>query len=107
MTHYQMIPYNRIVEHFLDQMQIPVSAVSIVNFNKEAYERLEFFDNWLKEQLVFSALVHVNKTGINTGGNRSWLNNASNDRCSYFNYHAKRGCAGRDGDFAKLPGHPL
>lgn len=55
------IPDNRIEEHCIDQMQIPVSAGSIVNFNKEAYERLEFFDNWLNEQLAFSALVHINE----------------------------------------------
>jgi len=49
MSQYQMIPYNRIEEHFLDQMQIPVSAGSIVNFNKDAFERLDFFDDWETE----------------------------------------------------------
>ena len=48
MSQYQMIPYNRIEEHFLDQMHIPVSAGSIVNFNKDAYERLEFLTTGLK-----------------------------------------------------------
>jgi len=91
MSQYQMIPYNRIEEHFLDQMQISISAGSVVNFNRDAYEGLEFFDNWVKEQLVSSALIHVDETGINTGGIRSWLHNASNDRFSYFYPHAKRG----------------
>jgi hypothetical protein len=68
----------------------------IVNFNKEAYELFEFFDNWLKEHLAFSALVHVDETDINTGGIRNWLHNASNDRCSYFYPHAKRGGAALD-----------
>jgi hypothetical protein len=61
------------------------------NFNKDAYERLEFFDNLVKEQLVFSALIHVDETGINTGGIRSWLHNASNDKYSYFYPHINRG----------------
>ena len=91
MSQYQMIPYNRIEEHFLDQMQIPVSAGSIVNFNKDAFERLDFFDDWVKEQLLSSALIHVDETGINTGGLRSWLHNASNDRFSYFYPHTNRG----------------
>jgi len=86
-----MIPYNRIEDHFLDQMQIPVSAGSIVNFNKDAYGRLDFFDDWVKKQLSSSALIHVDETGINTGGLRSWLHNASNDRFSYFYPHTNRG----------------
>ena len=109
MSQYQMIPYNRIEEHFLDQMQISISAGSIVNFNRDAYEGLEFFDNWVKEKLVSSTLMHVDETGINIGGVRSWLHNASNDRFSYFYPHAKRGGQGfgRDGDFTKLPRYSL
>jgi len=32
MSQYQLIPYNRIEDHFLDQMQIPLSAGSVNNF---------------------------------------------------------------------------
>jgi transposase len=46
MSQYQLIPYNRIEDHFVEQMRIPVSAGSIYNFNQEAYERLEQFDHW-------------------------------------------------------------
>jgi transposase len=91
MSQYQMIPYNRIEEHFLDQMQMPVAAGSIVNFNKDAFERLECFDDWVKKQLSRSALMHVDETGINISGTRNWLHNASNDRFSYFYPHANRG----------------
>ena len=96
MSQYQMIPYNRIEEQFLDQMQMPISAGSIVNFNQDAYTRLEYFDSWVKKQLFDSALAHVDETGINIGGTRSWLHNTSNDRFSYFYPHAKRGGAALD-----------
>ncbi len=43
MSQYQLIPYDRVRDHFQDQMQIPVSAGSVFNFNKEAYDRLELF----------------------------------------------------------------
>ena len=33
---YQLIPYNRVEEYFRDQVQIPVSAGSLYNFNEEA-----------------------------------------------------------------------
>jgi transposase len=91
MSQYQLIPYNRIEDHFLDQMQIPVSSGSIFNFNQEAYERLEDFDQWDRKQLASSHLLHVDETGINIGGKRNWLHNTSNAEFSFFYPHCKRG----------------
>jgi len=91
MSQYQLIPYNRIEDHFLDQMGIPVSAGSIVNFNKDTFERLEFFESWVKGQLVSSALIHSDETGINIGGTRRWLHNVSNESFTCFYPHPKRG----------------
>lgn len=104
MSQYQLIPYNRIEDHFLDQMQIPVSAGSINNFNKDAFERLESFESWVKEQLSLSALIHADETGININGKRNWLHSASNDRFSYFYPHATRGCEALD-EMGVLPGY--
>ena len=91
MSQQQLIPYNRIEDHFLDQMQIPVSSGSIFNFNQEAYVRLEFFDQWVRMQLASSSLLHVDETGINIGGKRVWLHSASNDKFTCFHPHGKRG----------------
>jgi transposase len=96
MSQYQLIPYNRIEDHFLDQIGIPVSAGSIVNFGKDAFERLEFFESWVKEQLVSSALIHSDETGINIGGTRGWLHNVSNESFTCFYPHSKRGCEAMD-----------
>ena len=96
LSQYQMIPYNRIEEQFIDQMQMPISAGSIVNFNQDAYARLEYFDIWVKEQLFRSPLAHVDETGVNIGGVRNWLHNTSNDKFSYFYPHQKRGGAALD-----------
>ena len=92
MSQYQLIPYNRIEDHFQDQMRIPVSAGTIHNFNKDVFERLEGFETWVKNQLKASDLIHGDETGINIGGKRRWLHNTSNDRFSYFYPHEKRGC---------------
>jgi len=37
-------------------------------------------------------LIHGDETGINIGGIRSWLHNASNAKFTYFYPHTKRGC---------------
>lgn len=91
MSQFQLIPYNRVGDHFMEQMQIPVSAGSIFNFNKEAYELLEHFDQWVKNRLTLASLVHADETGINIGGKRNWLHSASNADFTFFYPHAKRG----------------
>lgn len=91
MSQYQLIPYNRIVDHFVEQLRIPVSAGSIYNFNQEAYERLERFDHWVRKQLASSSLIHADETGINIGGKRHWLHSASNAAFTFFHPHGKRG----------------
>jgi transposase len=96
MSQHQLIPYNRIEDHFQEQLQIPVSNGSIGNFNKEAYDRLERFDQWLRKQLASSSIVHADETGINIGGVRSWLHNASNDKYTCFYPHPKRGSVAMD-----------
>ncbi len=59
MSQYQLIPYDRIRDHFQDQVQIRVSAGSVFNFNQEAYDRLESFEQWVKPQPAASTPVPV------------------------------------------------
>jgi transposase len=96
MSQYQLIPYNRIEDHFQDQMGIPISAGTINNFNKDAFERLESFEAWVKSKLSGSPLIHSDETGINIGGDRRWLHNVSNDNFTYLYPHLKRGCEAMD-----------
>jgi transposase len=61
MSQYQLVPYNRIEDHFLDQMQMPISAGSVYNFNLDAFARLEAFDKWVKNQLSCPAWFMLTK----------------------------------------------
>ena len=96
MSQHQLIPYDRIRDHFQDQMHIPVSAGSVFNFNKEAYERLASFEQWAKTRLVRSELLHADETGINIGAKRHWLHCASNASLTWFYPHARRGTEAMD-----------
>lgn len=96
MSQYQLVPYDRIRDHFQDQMHIPISAGSIFNFNKEAYDRLGSFEQWLKRELAQSELMHADETGINIGGKLHWLHCASNSSLTYFYPHTKRGTDAMD-----------
>ncbi|EAZ98870.1 Transposase [Marinobacter sp. ELB17] len=57
MSQFQRLPYDRIRDHFQEQMGIPVSAGSVFNFNKKAYEKLDHFEQWAKAQLAKSELM--------------------------------------------------
>jgi transposase len=96
MSQYQLIPYDRIRDHFQDQMHIPLSAGSVFNFNKEAYAGLDAFGQWAKTQLAQSELMHADETGINIGGKRHWLHCASTTSLTWFYPHAKRGTEAMD-----------
>ena len=96
MSQYQLIPYDRVRDHFQEQMGIAVSVGSVFNFNQEAYERLESFERWIKSQLANSELLHADETGINIGGKRHWLHCASNETLTWFYPHAKRGTEAMD-----------
>ena len=91
MSGFQLIPYNRIEGYFSDQMKIPLSAGSIFNFNEEAYDKLELFDEIAKAKLLSSNLIHADETGININGKLHWLHVAANKSWTYFYPHEKRG----------------
>jgi transposase len=93
MSQYQLLPYERIKDHFESQMDIPLSVGSIYNFNKSAYERLEGFERWLIQRLSESELNHADETGINIDGKRHWLHCVSNNQLTYLYAHKARGTA--------------
>jgi transposase len=102
MSQYQLLPYNRVEEQFGDLFRLPLSAASVFNFNQDAFNRLEPFEQWIKEQLLESPLLHADETGININGKRHWLHCLSNDRLTLFHAHAKRGGEAMD-DMGVLP----
>lgn len=83
MSQYQLLPYERIKDHFESQMGIPLSVGSVYNFNKSAYERLERFEQWLIQKLITSGLNHADETGINIKGDRQWPHCISNRLLTY------------------------
>ena len=103
MSQYQLVPYNRIQDHFADQLNIPVSEGSIFNFNNEAFQLLADFEAWVKDKLASSDLAHADETGINIGGKRHWLHCVSNGYWTLYYPHKKRGTDAMN-DMGILPG---
>jgi transposase len=93
---FQLIPYERVADYFIHEAGIPVSTGSLFNFNREAFERLENFDQMARDRLSEAAVLNADETSINVNGKRLWLHNASNDRWTYFYAHEKRGTVAMD-----------
>ena len=91
MSQYQLVPYNRVEEHFAEQMNLGISAGTIYNFNVEAYEKLALFEAWLINTMRKEPLLHADETGVNIAGKRNWLHCASNGKYTYYTIDEKRG----------------
>ena len=102
MSQFQLVPYNRVQDHFADQLNVPVSEGSIFNFNNEAFQLLDDFENMAKSELAAADVAHADETGINIGGKRLWLHCASNDGWTFYYPHEKRGKEAMD-DIGILP----
>lgn len=102
LSQYQLLPYLRIKEHFTDQVQLPLSTGSLCNFNQEAYEKLEQFEQIAKRRLIDSKLAHADETGINVDKKRIWLHSASNEKWTHYYPHEKRGSEAMD-DIGIIP----
>lgn len=104
LSQYQLLPYNRIEEHFHDQIGISLSPGSIYNFNQEAYTLLEAYEKIVRVKLINSYLCHADETGINVNSKRFWLHCVSNEWWTYFLPHEKRGIEAME-EMDILPGY--
>jgi len=91
LSQYQLLPYERISELFADLFDHQISQATLVNANKAAYEVLEPVEEEIKQQIIASAVVHFDKTGLYTKGEREWLHVASTEKLTYYAAHSKRG----------------
>ena len=89
----QWIPYGRVCDELRDQCGIALSAGSVFNFNRQAFELLEefHFESIVIRQLITEDLLHVDETGINVNGERRWLHCVCNARWTLYFPHERRG----------------
>jgi len=91
MSQFQLIPQRRVVDYFNDQLGIPLSKGSVLNFNNVVYKALERFENWAQETLLNSELNNADETGVNVNGKKFWFHLLSNDKVALYQVDEKRG----------------
>jgi transposase len=88
---YQLLPYERTCEMFEDLFDHPISQGTLLNTNQVAYENLEAPENFIKEQVIHSKVIHCDETGVYENKKRNWLHVASTSTHTFYFSHPKRG----------------
>jgi transposase len=96
MSQFQLVPLDRVRDHFNDQLGVAVSKGSVSNWNALAYKKLESFEVWATRRLIASYCNNVDETGINVGGKRFWLHCVSSPEVTLFCADQKRGYEAMD-----------
>ena len=101
---YQMLPYERITETIQDLTSHKISTGTIYNFLNTNYEKLENFENRLKQSLLKEDVLHSDETGVNIKAKLHWIHVASSLKMTYYMLHEKRGQVAMD-DMEIIPNY--
>ena len=99
---YQHLPYERTAELIFDLFEHEISQGTLYNFNQSCYDALEESEEFIKEQIIQSAVVGFDETGANVNKDGHWLHSASTVKFTYYGCHKKRGSVAMD-DIGILP----
>lgn len=93
LNNYQFVPYERMSDLFKDVFSLPISQGTLVNINKNCYDRLENFEAIIKNQLANAKVVNFDETGLRMEGKGKggWLHSASTPFLTLYIAHSKRG----------------
>jgi len=86
LNQYQLLPYERTRELFLDLFGTGLSAGTIVNANKVCSGALKPVEEMIKDKITASPVVHFDETGLYTEKKRWWLHVASTDALTYYEF---------------------
>jgi len=93
---YQLLPYNRACETFLDLFGRRISKATLVKAVAECFENLAGVEARIRELLVESQVIHVDETGMRVSGIRHWLHVVSTKLFTWYGHHRKRGSEAMD-----------
>jgi transposase len=91
MSQYQLIPYARVQEVFIDQFDLKISQGSLCNFNKEAFEKLKDFEESIIKILKDEEVLNVDETGVKIDTKLSWIHVVCTPKLTFLYPHERRG----------------
>lgn len=97
MSQYQLLPYTRLKEFFIDLFGQSISEGTLANTNQEMHNKLEKTEKKISELLIKSRILHADETGARIDKKGFWLHVASTKNLTHYDVHAKRGSEAVDG----------
>jgi transposase len=99
---YQLLPYERICETFLDLFGRLISKATLVKAVSDCHENLGDTEEKIRDLLAGAHVLNVDETGMRVNGIRQWLHVASTEVLTWYGHHRKRGSRATD-DLQILP----
>jgi len=99
---YQLIPYERVCETFLDLFGRSISKATLVKAVSDCHKNLAGVEDTIRELLAGAQVLNVDETGMRVNGIRQWLHVASTELLTGYGHHRKRGSQAMD-DMHILP----
>ncbi len=96
LQNYQLLPYGRTTELISDLFNHKISKGTLYNTSKSAYNKLEDFENRLKELLTYCLVAGFDETGFRVMSKLLWLHSCSTPEHAYYQVHQKRGSQAMD-----------
>lgn len=94
---YQLIPYERVCETFLDLFGRSISKATLVKAVSDCHKNLAGVEDTIRELLAGAQVLNVDETGMRVNGIRQWLHVASTELLTWYGHHRKRGSQAMDG----------
>ena len=91
LQNYQMLPFARCSELISDLTGHHISTGSLSNFQRQCFDRLQDYEQNIRQRLLQSPVLHADETGIRLNGKNSWMHVISNGDISFFAHHSNRG----------------
>lgn len=88
---YQLVPYKRTSEIFLDVWGVRISTGTLVNMVARADENLKSWENAIIKNLVNEKVVGFDETGIRSEGKLHWLHVIRSSTATLYRVHTNRG----------------
>lgn len=99
---YHFIPLQRTSEIFADLFSHPFSEPAVLHANTVVTEAVKPANEAIKAQLIDSAVVNFDESGLRVSSKLHWLHSAGTPTLTYYAVHQKRGSLAMD-DIGILP----
>jgi transposase len=94
LNQYQYMPFERLQEFSEDCFGMSISDGVLAMNNQQCYENLEQIEICIKQQIIQSAVMHNDETGMRCEGKTKWVHSSSTASYTHYSMQDKRGKEG-------------